>query len=62
MRLDLCDDLGAEPEPPVLLVLGIVLDEEPAALRVEPRRRLDNHPAHRQDAGAEVDVARTQLG
>src|SRR5450755_1331655 len=62
MHFELGDDLRAELEPPVLLVLGVVLDEEPAALRVEPRGQLDDHPAHRQDTRAEVDVARTQLG
>jgi hypothetical protein len=40
----------------VFLVLRVLLDEEPAAVRVEPRARLDDHPAHRQDAGAEVQV------
>ena len=34
--LDLGDDASAEPEPPVFLVLRVVLDEEPAAVRVEP--------------------------
>jgi hypothetical protein len=54
--LDLRDDASAELEPPVFPVLRVVLDEEPAAVRVEPRARLDDHPAHRQHPGAEVQV------
>jgi hypothetical protein len=38
--LDLGGDLGAELEPPVLLVLRVVLDQEPAAGRVLPGRWL----------------------
>jgi hypothetical protein len=60
--LDLRDDGRAEPEPPVFPVLRVVLDEEPAAVRVEPRARLDDHPAHRQDPGAEVQVPWPQFG
>jgi hypothetical protein len=62
VRLDLGDDLAAQLEAPVFLILGVGLDEEPAALRVEPRRQLDDHSAHGQDAGTEVDVAWAQLG
>jgi hypothetical protein len=64
--LDVCrylrDDLRAELELTMLLVLGIVLDEEAASLGMEPWWQFDDHPADRQDAGAEVEVPGPQFG
>ena len=56
------DDLWAQLELAVLLVLGIVLDEEPAAVRMKPRRELHDDPTDRQYAGGEVEVVRSQFG
>jgi hypothetical protein len=62
MGAQLADDLGAELEPAVLLVLGVVLDQEPAALGMELRVDLDDRTAHGQDPGPEVKVRYPKLG
>jgi hypothetical protein len=60
--LYLLDDLQAELELPVLPVLGVVLDEEAAALAVEAPRQLNGHPAHRHHPRAEIQIPGPQLG
>jgi hypothetical protein len=55
--LDLGNDLLAELEPPVFLVLRVVLDQEPASVGVLVASELDNGAADGQDAGREVQVA-----
>jgi hypothetical protein len=54
MGADLDGDLLAELESPVLLVLGVVLDEEPAAVRVLIRGELNHRAADGQHAGSEI--------
>src|SRR5260370_40064960 len=59
---DLADDLLAELEPPVLLVLRVILDQEPGPVRVLARGELDDGAAAGQDAGFEVQVTDPDLG
>ena len=66
MRLDVGLELGgnlrAELEPPVLLVLRVVPDEEPPAVGMELPVEFDDLPAHRQHPVSEVQVADPQFG
>src|SRR6185312_10874397 len=60
--LELDDDLRAELEPPVLLVLGVMLDEEPLAVGVEFSVELDDLAAHGQHPGSRVEIPDPQFG
>jgi len=54
--------LLAELEAAVLLVLRVLLDQEPLAGRVELRVHLDDSPADRQDPGPEIKVLHAEFG
>ena len=59
--MDLGGDLLAELEPPVFLVLRVVLDQEPAAGWVLLPGQLDDSAADGKDAGLDVQVVDPQL-
>jgi hypothetical protein len=54
---DLAGDLLAELEPPVLFVLGVILDQEPSSVGVVVLGEFDDGAADGQDAGLVVEVA-----
>ena len=60
--LDLARQLRAELEAAVFPVLGVFLDQEPLAVRVEFRIDLDDGPADGQDPGYAFEILDAQLG
>jgi hypothetical protein len=62
MSLDLGNDLLAELESPVLLVLGVALYQEPLAVGVKPAVQLDDLAADREHPGDEVKIPDPKLG
>jgi hypothetical protein len=62
VHLQLRRDLHAELEAPELFVLGIVLDQEPPALRVKLREHLHHGAAHGQHPRPEVQIAHPRFG
>jgi len=59
---DLGGDLGAELEPPVLLVLGVVLDQEPATGRAFLAGDLHDSAADGKDPRDRIQITGPQLG
>jgi hypothetical protein len=62
VRGDLDSELCAQLEAAEFLVLGILLDQEPATGGMELRIHLDNRAANCQDPGDEIHVTEAQLG
>jgi hypothetical protein len=60
--LELGSDLLAELEAPVFLVLRVVLDQEPLAVRVFVLGEFDGSAADGEDAGLEGQVTDPYLG